>query len=60
MRFAWVHTLQTQSKTARAVWNLAQTNANEFIAALVATYAPDESLLYILDKNSGAPVVLGF
>jgi hypothetical protein len=61
MRFAWVHTLQTMPDlTARAVWNLAQTSANEYIAALVATTSNLESLLYILDKNSGAPVLRGY
>jgi hypothetical protein len=55
MRYAWLHGMQTSEDTAKQVWNLAATEENSLLAALVES-EPSESLLLILEKSSGAPL----
>jgi hypothetical protein len=39
---------------------VARASENDLLAALVATTSDTESLLYILEKDSGAPVIEAF
>jgi hypothetical protein len=57
MRFAWMHGFQTESDEMTEVKNLAITEENNMLAALAQTSKDFETMVLILDRDSGAPVV---
>jgi hypothetical protein len=56
--------LLTSDGTATQVWNLAVTSQNQLLAALAEVSnsgdVKSQSLLLILEKSSGAPLINGF
>jgi hypothetical protein len=60
LRFDWFEILQVPNGSASKVWNLADTTENDLLAALVETDDSEESLLYVLQKESGAPALPAF